>query len=190
MNPDISYDYAKGDLLESRNTYFYSRFQGREFLLAWREQRDSALVGTAEISSEAGERSKRPTDALLATIGEELSKRGSSAHTMQLLNLLVQRFEVTKRLHGEYGETWRPKDPQDYRNMERYVRFAEVLHLAYSLTVSLPYLNALLKCMDTLTALHVRLDRAQKERVQALVDHERQHIEQLSRTLAKTTNAT
>ena len=189
MSTGVSYDYASGDLLEDRNTYFYARFQGPEFLSAWRRQRDAILAEKSDFFGEDRHAAITPTDQLLETIWRELSARGSNAETMRVLGRLLQRFEVTKRLHGEYGENWRPTDPQDYRVMKRYVRFAEVLELAYSSSAALPYLNALLKCMDTLTALYARLDVGQKKRLQELIIREKNHVERLALKIANVTHA-
>lgn len=189
MSTGVSYDYACGDLLEDRNTYFYSRFQGREFLSAWRRQRDAVLADKSDFSGEAGHEAAAPTDRLLETIWRELSARGSSADTMRMLGHLLRRFEATKRLHGEYNDSWRPTDPRDYRVLERYVRFAEILELAYSSSAALPHLNALLKCLDTLTALHARLDAGQKKRLRELIIREKKHVEQLELKIANITHA-
>jgi len=189
LSNGVSYDYARGDLLEDRNTYFYARFQGQEFLTAWRRQRDAMLTEKSDLSGEDRHAAMTPTDQLLDTIWRDSSVRGSSADTTRMLGHLLQRFEVTKRLHGEYSASWRPTDARDYRVMERYVRFAEILELAYSSSAALPYLNALLKCMDTLTALYARLAVGQKKRLQELIIREKNHVERLALKIANTTHA-
>jgi methionyl-tRNA formyltransferase len=189
LSTGVSYDYARGDLLEDRNTYFYSRFQGREFLSAWRRQRDAVLTEKSDFSGERKHAAMTPTDQLLETMGRELSVRGSNADTMRMLGHLLQRFEVTKRLHGEYNASWRPTDTHDYRVMERYVRFAEVLELAYLSSAALPYLNVFLKCMDTLTASYARLDAGQRKRLRELIVREKSHVEQLAVKVANITHA-
>jgi methionyl-tRNA formyltransferase len=90
----------------------------------------------------------------------------------------------TKRLHGEYSARFRPVDPADYQDLERYVLFAEVLDLAYAGTMMLPFLNAMLKCLDTLTAVWQRLDVAQRSRLQNLIAREGMHIGRLAEKLA------
>ena len=189
MSTGVSYDYASGDLLEDRNTYFYSRFQGREFFSAWRMQRDAVLAGKSDLSGEDKHAAMTPTDQLLETIGRELSVRGTNADTMRMLGHLLQRFEVTKRLHGEYSASWRPIDPRDYRTMERYVRFGEILEQAYASSAALPHLNALLKCLDTLTAMQARLDAGQTRRLRELIVREKKHVEQLELKMANITHA-
>ena len=185
MSAKLVYQYASGNLLETRNTYFYSPFQGADFLHAWSEQRDLAL---AELR--AGSRHHEedvpntPTEALLESIAVALSGTRNRQENFLLLDRLVQRFEVTKRMHGEYNERWRPVDHSDYHNLALYVRFAEVLELAYRSTAVLPYLNALLKCLDTLTALRGSLKGGQQSRVSALIESERNHVKALVEKLS------
>jgi len=179
LNPTATYDYASGDLLENRNTYFYTKFQGDEFLAAWRSQRSESVASQSGVASSVKYPDTAPVHQLLEKIHLGLSGNDSHTDALWLLDRVLQRFEVTKRLHGEYNANWRPIDPQDYHDMERYVRFAEVLDLAYVETSKLPFLNALLKCMDTLTALVARLDSSQKDRVRHLIVHERDYVDRL-----------
>ncbi|WP_300442316.1 hypothetical protein [Zoogloea sp.] len=177
----MKYPYAVGDLLEQRNTYFYSRYEGRAFLAAWCRQRAgvAALPGGGA-PDEAAARS-RPTDRLLDDLRVEISARLADAGGRQTLDRLVQRFEVSKRLHGEYSADWRPVDPADYHTLERYLCFGEVLELAWTTWAALPYLNALLKCLDTLTALAGRLDVGQRVRLESLIGREEMHVAALAK---------
>lgn len=179
MSSTVSYDYAFGDLLENRNSYFYTKFHGDVFLTAWRDKREAVLREKNDPSCPIKDDGNTPIDNLLTQLRFDLTSDKIPSKTLQLLNRLVQRFEVTKRLHDEYNENWRPIDPQKYHGLERYVLFAEVLDLAYISTSALPYLNALLKCMDTLIALHNRMGSLQKTRICNLITCERRHIENL-----------
>ncbi|ANN69079.1 hypothetical protein [Bordetella bronchialis] len=181
MSKDIRYQYASGDLLEERNTYFYSGFQGEAFLDAWRSQRDAFLA----LAQRQGGGSRTPaaitpTETLLDKLERALVAGETDGARLAELDRLVQRFEVTKRVHAEYNENWRPVDTDDYRALGPYVRLGEVLELAYGKVRRLQYLNALLKCLDTLTALHEKLDDAQMERVRILVRAERVHAHNLA----------
>lgn len=175
------YPYANGDLLEKRNTYFYSPFRGYGFLTAWVQQRDMAR--RTQTATSAQPQIDTQVDSMLNLLWQKFSdNQDTDIAPWQELDHLLQRFEVSKRLHGEYNDRWRPTNPDDYRNMERYVRFAEILNQAYRLRPKLQYLNGLLKCMDTLSALIPRLNALQKERLNRLVDHERFHIRAMACT--------
>jgi methionyl-tRNA formyltransferase len=181
--PKVSYDYASGDLLENRNTYFYTKFQGRDFFTAWQRERATAIANTRGALPYKKNSSHAPIDLILEKIRIDLSSSSSHADALLSLNRILQRFEVTKRLHDEYNANWRPSVPQNYRGMERYVLFAEALDLAYAKTSKLPFLNTLLKCMDTVTALAAQLDSSQKNRVCQLIVRERDYVEQLLHNL-------
>ena len=192
MRRKSAYPYAAGDVLERPNTYYYSVYQGQEFLSAWRKQRINAQsdlearIGTA---GSAGAGTVSATDRMLDAVCRDIATGGVATESEAVLNSLVQRFEVTKRLHGEYNARFRPVDPGDYRSLERYVRFAEVLDAAYTSVRRLPYLNALLKCLDILTALSECLDANQSKRVRQLIDREREHVQRLADKLSRNVHA-
>jgi len=176
------YEYSSGNLLEDRNTYFYTEFRGKAFLAAWRNMRNAAIDSPQQSTTVDFDQS--PVLQLLDELYRKISNRDAAlADALQILLRLCQRFEVTKRLHGEYGNDWRPLNLYDYKKLERYVRFAEVLSLAYGATDRLPFLNTMLKCMDTLTSMSNRLNRKQKERLRKLVLEEQFHIQALCQRL-------
>lgn len=178
----VEYEYSSGNLLEDRNTYFFTKFCGKAFLSAWQDKRN-ASIGTQK-PIVANDVDQSPVVQLLDEIQQKIiNKEAGITVAMQMLLHLCQRFEVTKRLHGEYGTDWRPVKQDDYQKMERYVRFAEVLSIAYRTTDRLAFLNTMLKCMDTLTAMTERLNGNQKERLRTLILEERRYIKTLSQRL-------
>lgn len=182
------YPYAQGDLLEARNTYFYTSFHGRPFLKAWEAQRDRILSNPREPGIHHPSVSpKTATDLLLDSLHAAITET-PSAGSWSGLDPLLQRFEVTKRVHGAYNDHWRSCDLADYTSLPRYLRFAEVLELAYDASGALPYLNGLLKCLDTLTALHAQLQVADRARLEVLIRKERQHVSALSQRLLGVTD--
>lgn len=176
------YLYASGDLLEQRNTYFYTPYAGADFLRAWHLQRDAAALSPIAGAPE-GEAPPGSTDILLEAIAEALQAPVVPPFLADALARLIQRFEVSKRLHGEYGANWRPVAPDDYRQPGRYLRFAEVLEMAWQRGLGLPTLNALLKCVDTLASLQPRLDADQQRRLAVVIERERMHVAGLARRI-------
>lgn len=183
-----AYPYARGDLLEQRNTYFYSPFGGEAFLAAWRAERESALddlppaspAPDADADADA-DMGGAPTDRLLERLYRAFSEGRHGRVEEWLLARLIQRFEVSKRVHAEYSAEFRPVDPEDYRDLGRYLRFAEVLDAAFARAGGLPRLNAMLKCLDTLAALRGRLGTAAAGRLAWLIGREREHVAGLAR---------
>jgi methionyl-tRNA formyltransferase len=171
-------------LLENRNTYFFSPFQGEAFLAAWRRSRDDAAADLAQpVAACTGSNQRAPTatEHLLRQLLTDLMVSLRRPSALQVLDRLVQRFEVSKRIHGAYNEAWRPIDPTDYQRLAAYVLFAEAADAAFACSRATPYLNALLKCLDTLTALRSRLVGDERTRVALLIDRERGHVDALRR---------
>jgi len=173
-----AYPYGTGNRLEDRNTYYYSSFIGRDLFIFWKHQREDALQVGPRSSPCLWE--EKPTDRLIANLLSSLARRVAGPAEWLQIDKLLQRFEVSKRLHGEYNSKWRPIDPSDYQGMETYLRFAELMDQAYLSSAKLHYLNALLKSIDTLTALVVRLDAQQFNRLKQLADSERDHVKNLA----------
>lgn len=179
MSVPAGYGYAQGDLLEQPAVYSFSRFGGTAFLDAWRAQR-LALLDLRGVPTPSVASADAPTDLLLQQLLDDLPLEPRAPGALQVLARLLQRFEVTKRLHAAYNERWRPVDPAAYRTPERYLRFAEALELAYARSSALPWLNGLLKAMDTLSSLAPQFDADQVARLQRLVRREAAFIEGLA----------
>lgn len=183
-----TYPYATGDLLSERNTYFYSAYEGPGFLGAWEDARVRVLERLAApgdmpvprggaLPDADGVEARALLERLLAgASGDE----GAWAEVRPWLDRLVQRFEVTKRIFESYDVSLRARDRERFRDLGLYLRFAEVLEVAYERTAALPYLNALLKCADTLTAMHARLSGDEGARLARLILRERQHVRRLA----------
>jgi methionyl-tRNA formyltransferase len=195
VNEYVPYPYASGDRLEQRNTYFYTPYFGIAFLEAWRQQRAQALRELAAAPSSAlGGSEAAPgwhaTDRLLESIYRDLSAGDLPDNdSLRTLNRLLQRFEVSKRLHGAYDANWRATDVSDYRSMDRYLRFGEILVLAYGRAGALPYLSALLKIVDTLTSRLETLDAPQRTRLAEVIVRERDYVDRLAARLGALTHA-
>ncbi|HZP87698.1 MAG TPA: hypothetical protein VFB54_12850 [Burkholderiales bacterium] len=175
----ISYPYAHGDLLEQRHHYFYSSFQGPGFLTAWERSRAAVREKLRARSGMIAQRYAQvasPTLAMISALRKELAA-GALSHDAQIsLDKLVQRFEVSKRLHRAYDEHFKPLDASDYRDLDLYVEFAALLVAAADTRPALSYLNALLKCMDILSAAADSVPVAQCAVLVQLLDDERRLV--------------
>jgi hypothetical protein len=186
----VPYTYCVGDRLEDRNTYFYARAD-RQTYDAWWASRDEVLLEFKQGTLE--EESRDPAQS------EPLPSLGSAVDTRVLLAalaapgpaheaarrrawtaFLVQRFEVSKRVHRAYGTDGRPVDRAEYRDLTLYVDLGEVL-AAEAASGFLPALNALLKVIDTLVALRGRLGPRERRRLCALIRGERRVVGALAR---------
>ena len=155
MTQQAIYPYASGDLLEERNTYFYSSYHGETLLEAWQMRRREVSVqaGTDMLSA------KTETDHLIMGLTKALDKSSQEATAaLARLDRLVQRFEVTKRIFDGYDDAWRAVDRTRYHNAATYALFSGLLSLAFEKTGCLTYMNALLKCNDILNAIDLPPD--------------------------------
>jgi methionyl-tRNA formyltransferase len=191
MTTGAEYPYDQGDRLVDRNTYFYSPYRGREFLLAYRNARRrleaESAVGPAAGS---GVRERDDPDGFVppacelferVRVGLAASSSGEDARqAVRTLDGLVKRFEVTKRVFDDYDDEFRPRPGAGFRTISLYVQFAELLDAACAAAGRLPHLNALLKVLDTLSSVRGEIPFALRPRVLALVEAERAHVERLA----------
>jgi len=189
----VDYIYSQGNRLEDRNTYFYTGFQGERFLLAWREAREHAArdlpVKQDELAhirpqllSEDGGINTR---TLLQRLMSEMSSGEFSGETRRWTDILRKRFEVSKRVFCSYASDYphKPLPGSTWRNLEHYTGFSGLMDAAYSLSGDITYLNALLKCIDTLVSVRHALSSTDKAQLADLLGREKRHIEQLAETL-------
>lgn len=177
----MKYQYASGDLLENRNTYFYSRFGGPAFLDQWEAARAEVLAKLPPPHEARSQKVSAPTWGECfdtAHLLEYLAGAGWD-EARRWLDKLIQRFEVTKRVHASYNERLRAMDSGDYRRLELYVRFAEVLVQAGRDHGYLPAINALLKVIDTLCAYAEEIHPTWQARLSYVIEEERKLIRHL-----------
>jgi hypothetical protein len=203
------YPYSEGDRLSDRNTYFYTAFEGEVFLPAWADSRRIARLhwAASEDATEAGSAAfslapaaasrlqttaspphtgEVDTDATLQHVLAGFRSAGDlavdAAESHEWIHLLIQRFEVSKRIHARY--VWKPAGLRalsgaDYLSLERYVLFAECLVAAAGAMPTLQPLNALLKVMDTLVAMRGRTPAGVFTRCVDLIDAESRLVGEL-----------
>jgi methionyl-tRNA formyltransferase len=184
----VSYPYADGPRLDDRNTYFYSSYQGADFLVAWADVRSAVFAELPGASAPPPVNDSLPPGTTGHLLERLFSAASTSRNGLDLvrpdLDRVIQRYEVTKRLHSRYNERFRAVDPMDFRDLALYVRFAEILELAYREEKYLPALNALLKVVDTLCALRSDLSLELQARLAWLIGREKAHILSLYDSLA------
>ncbi|MCK0168417.1 hypothetical protein MWU52_12705 [Jannaschia sp. S6380] len=144
------YPYTDRDLLEDREHYHYSALGGPEFLEAWRTARERVRAGLPD-----GACARRGRDAGLPAAEDAGIETDDLLSTLEArpdpawIDRLVQRFEVTKRIHPRYDPGLR-KGAGDYRDLTRYARLAVLLADGVGGGRNLPWLNALFKLNDLL----------------------------------------
>lgn len=138
-----AYPYARGPLLDEPNSYFYSAFEGLPFLDAWSQERGAAVRWFAATAAPTvGD--DAPNDSavdLFKTLRDSLEFAVGATSRLPDVRRLVQHFELTKRIFGEYDTGMRPVDRQDFRVLARYVHFGWLLAAAHDYAQDLTCLN-------------------------------------------------
>ena len=183
---NVKYVFSRKDKLEEPKKYSYSEFLGYDFLKAWSADRDLAVVepspppaGTDGRLPMTGE-AVRTAELLETLYGHLAESKTLGGEARSWLDKLVKKFEVTRHLHPDYDEIFLAVDKTNIHDIRLYLRFAETCEQTYTNTYALIYLNALLKCIDTLTALRDRMDANQKARLSWLICQERGHVSELA----------
>ena len=176
------YPYSQGNRVEDRNTYFYTPYLGSPFLESWKLNRMEAIGRLKPASSAPAPEPCNLDDhtgkAVLERIyAETMSLSSRSSDT---LLLLLKRFEVVKRIYVEYNDELRSIDPKQFHDPSLYLRFAEILDLAYSQSKNLFFLNAFIKSLDILISLRDEIAEVHQGRFARCVRNEIQHIEEVS----------
>jgi hypothetical protein len=187
---EVAYEYSRGNLLEKRNTYFYTPFYGKAFLKAWRHSRQLAIAELPEaqplefkkVLFHHESEDVINTDRLLNYLGDLLSEGESepSEYKWALINRLVMKFEVSKRIYQYYTKDFQPVNKAGYKHMELYVQFVAVMSIAYQKTAGLPYLNVMIKCIDTLISYRERLRSNEAAALADLINREYNYVATLA----------
>ncbi len=181
------YRYAEGAAFERDKRYSYSQYRGIAFFDAWRSQRRAILgqlpgMQTEPPNGSSAKPKKTPVDTaelLDFLYGSLVSDQPTDPKIFKMVDQLVRRFEVFRRIHVAFDGQFRAVNKQDFGNLELYIRAAEVFEAAYDATESLTYLNVLLKIIDSLCAKVKSLSRTQSGRLVNVIYREDAHIAQL-----------
>lgn len=180
---DIDYPYSQGDRLEERNTYFYSQYHGTAFFPAWHASRQAALARlpaphAVPLATPVERRDDASDTAALLT--DLLHADAAAPGKRRLAERLLQRFEVSKRLHRCYDSTLRAVTDSGYDDLNLYLQFAALcLHQAGQ-PGALPFLNGLLKVIDSLISIHPRLTPAQGAQLAWLIAAEQDWVARIA----------
>lgn len=184
------YPYASGDLLENANTYFYTPFNGYDFLRAFSDKRSSVLAHLPEPEPAPLPKSDGyfNDDLIIETsilleyvLAVILDGKIDVSRNRRWLEELIKKFEVTKRIHRQYGKGFRAIDRTQHKDYTLYIRLTEVFDAAYSATHDLRLISVMIKSLDTLCSIAERLDSDCQARLAALIVSEKGHVETLCR---------
>ena len=143
MIGDNQYDYINQNSPGEKINYSYSKFKGYDFLECYKENR--ILV----VNKQKNKQFKliKPNFKTSYTLMDWIKKGVNKDQ----LDLLIKRFEVTKRIYSEYDENFRPINKStSFTHFECYLFFSYFLLIENKRKFRLQNVNCLLKVNDIL----------------------------------------
>jgi cytidine diphosphoramidate kinase len=173
FNIDIedNYSYTKNNLLEKPHKYQYSLFEGKSFFNKFLKNRNSCLCMLEErliklISNNYSFNDIKIVDSYSRTKSIILKdylvfllkdKHIDEQEHSKTLNLLIKRFEVSKKLFKSYDILEVRKNTREYDDILSYPLFSLVLQKFFHGTNNdkqkMIYLNSILKLNDILSSI-------------------------------------
>tara|TARA_B110000483_G_scaffold229109_1_gene292790 strand:+ start:110 stop:1213 length:1104 start_codon:yes stop_codon:yes gene_type:complete len=165
------YIYTENNLLEKPEKYQYSILEGKSFFNKFFNDRNKCLKKLIEISDKFKSYNLsfddlESTDSYI--IGESIILKeylffllkdeyiGKQRH-LKILNSLIKRFEVSKKLFKSYDIVEIRKDSKEHNDILTYSLFSLVLQLFFHKTIKaeqkIIFLNTLLKVNDILSSI-------------------------------------
>ena len=175
------YPYSQGDRLSDRNTYFYSEFHGPAFFEAWRASRAAALAALPWPLPLSAPPRAAPDGVVYDTAQLLAEMLNSHAEDHLLLDRLLQRFEVSKRLYRKYDlGLFKAIRDSGYHDLDLYLLFGALCVQCQNQRAAMRFLNALLKAVDSLISVLDRLDPEQGAHLAWLIGREREWVQRIA----------
>lgn len=162
------YSYTKNNLLEYPEKYFYSKYQGVEFLKSYISNRrdiltfvhkkleqsntslktlDNWIKNTFLIDTQKTGKNEKEIETHTFIV-KIITARDLSVHT-DAINTLIKKFEVSKKIYSTYNLP-EFKGSGNNKDLILYILFALALAKFYKDSKKLFYLNAFIKTSDIL----------------------------------------
>lgn len=176
----MSYEYITSNNLIEKQNYMYSKYYGKQFLTDYIESRKLKEKSTYLEICKAADNAKSVTCQNLQQIHIRLQEpeENSKYTAINEMEQYVKSFEVRKRLYTEYHD-WKPIAGASFEEYESYLIFADCLLCAYALTGCLKFYSCALKVDDTLLSFQDKLNSAQAEYLQGIIDKEMEYFKAL-----------
>jgi len=182
------YKYSQRNLITNPETYFYSQYEGIQFLIQW--QNDRKKFGTCQKDFQVEIFFSQPhnfistspvvvsshflNDLYRQTMQGEISQKNK-----EVIDAVLKRFEITKKIFDTYSADIRPLSESSDLDINLYLKFGIVIEMMYTTTHELPYLNSLLKVMDIISSVFDYLTKTQKKYSAFLARREEFHLLEL-----------
>ena len=134
MIGDYKYKYIDRNAPSVKINYSYSKYLGLEFIQHWKISRQVILHRfDKQIFKKIIEEETSHEKITGYTFSRKLFSNWldiidrNSKEILTDINLLVKRFEVTKKIYSEYNDLMRPQCKDNYLEVENYSLFGRIL---------------------------------------------------------------
>ena len=165
------YDIPNKDLLNLPYNYSFSKYGGKKFIYSYFKSRKKSLKLIKNIKKKKIKNISSPTIIILNKILK--SKKYQPA-----FDILLKRFEVTKKIYNNYSTRF-VKKSNNYSRLENYLEFGLILIKYYSIKKKKNYLNALLKLNDLLLSKSFFSESIKFSELEFLIISELKFIEKI-----------
>ena len=153
----MQYKYLDTSTPHTKIDYSYAKFQGKDFLEAWRKSRIDFIGGDCvpEITITESKPIEHLKSGDFIEVNEILDNWifsltcGTLVESEKII-LLIKRFEVTKKIYKDYSMLMRPSSKERLASLDEFAKWGIVLALFYSRNNKYQALNALIKVNDIL----------------------------------------
>jgi hypothetical protein len=163
-----NYDYTTNDLLKNPQKYQMTKYEGTDFLLAYKNQRNEIIkilnqqkiFTLDEIMNEfvllnslenLYKNSPILLSKLLSILISQYFTLQNSDLFLEILNILIKKFEIKKKLYSKYDLDFK-EISTSYDDLLNYEKLSLLALLHYDKTKNLKFLNVALKINDTLSS--------------------------------------
>jgi hypothetical protein len=158
MDLDKNYKYFSQNPFNEKINYSYSEYIGKIFIEKWKDYRCLFIKKSKRVFT--------ITDFIKEDVRTDSTQNifnkwilAEKEIPINQFNLLLKRFEVTKKIYSTYDLDFRPTNSRDSSNILFYLMFSYLLIFKYRETKKFNYLNALIKINDIIcSALKINSD--------------------------------
>ncbi len=154
---ESEYKYSKYNLLEKPQRYQFTKFEGKEFLIAYTKSRKKYLLKLnvknpsydeleSILKNKNGEHNSN-TEKKLTKICLELINNQNFSNIDNDIDFYLKKFEISKKILSDYNVE---KEFEEYDKLENYVMLSLILIMKFKKMYDLRFINTILKLNDTI----------------------------------------
>lgn len=184
IGDNFGYKYISSDVPNEKIDYSYSEYRGEDFIYSYKTSREYIIEKNTKYSCPKSVDSKTNSSTELQLIFWINCLVNNHDVNFKKINLLLKRFEVTKKIFNEYDKNYRPIDKTTFKEFRLYILFSYTLVLTYKKTKNMQYLNSLLKVNDINISIYKNLTKIDIELLKYCLQKELNFVTHLKAKLS------